>query len=63
MTTQSALTQNRIDPYSHIEPLPRPPEEERDMEQFDGIYAFPSALRPHFFIFEDAPIRNAFRQR
>ena len=48
MTTRSTLTQSRIDPYSHIEPLPDPPEEERDMEQFDGIYAFASALRPHF---------------
>ena len=48
MTTRSALTQNRIAPKSHIETLPDPPEEERDMEQFDGKYAFVSALRPHF---------------
>ena len=37
MTTQSTLTQRGIDRYAHIEPLPDPPEEERDMEQFDGI--------------------------
>lgn len=58
MTTQSAITQERIDPYSHIEPLPNPPEEERDMEQFDGIYAFASSLRPHFAHRDDVLISS-----
>ena len=48
MTTQSTLAQRSIDRYAHIEPLPDPPEKERDMEQFDGIYAFASTLKPHF---------------
>lgn len=48
MTTESTLKQRSIDRYAHIEALPDPPEEERDMEQFDGIYAFASALRPYF---------------
>lgn len=47
MTTQSELTKSHIGRYSHIDPLPDPPEE-REMQQFDGIYAFAAALRLHF---------------
>ena len=46
MTSRSTLKPAFAD-YSHLEPLPDPPREP-DMQQFEGVHAFTSALVPHF---------------
>ena len=47
MTTQSTLTHDRIDPYSHIEPLPDPPRK-IDMRQRNTLSAIDGILIAHF---------------
>ena len=47
MTVRNTLTKSRPADYRNIEPLPDPPRRP-DMQQFDGIYAFASTLRPRF---------------
>ena len=47
MTTQSTLKRVRIDPYSHIEPLPDPPRK-IDMRQRNILSAIDGTLIAHF---------------
>ena len=54
MTSRSTLKPAYAD-YSHLEPLPDPPRE-RDMQQFEGVHAFTSALVPHFGLRDDVLI-------